>query len=107
MAETVSESRKAQYRAYLEAELEAAATYVAMAEVEKSPERAEVFRKLAQTEMRHASRWAEKLGLDASNLTPGSVQQKQLHPDWPWHRMKCPPCSFSILSFLMARAGTS
>ena len=73
MVETVSESRKAQYRAYLEAELEAAAMYMAMAEIEKSPERAEVFRKLAQTEMRHASRWAEKLGLDASNLTPSKL----------------------------------
>lgn len=50
--------------------------YEAMAQVEKSPERAEVFRKLAQTEMRHATRWAEKLGMDASALTPSRLDYK-------------------------------
>ena len=62
--------REATYRAYLKGELKAAAVYIAMADVDKDTERAEVFRRLAQAEMRHASRWAEKLGMEPSTLAP-------------------------------------
>ena len=62
--------REATYRKYLKGELEAAAVYEAMADTEESPERADVFRQLAQAEMRHASRWAEKLGMDPDVLVP-------------------------------------
>ncbi|MDA1227390.1 MAG: VIT1/CCC1 transporter family protein [Chloroflexi bacterium] len=67
---TPSPKRLKQYRDYLEAELEAAAMYRAMAEVEPDAAKAEVFGKLVEAEMRHASRWAEKLGLDLSQLQP-------------------------------------
>ena len=62
--------RKATYRKYLKGELEAAAVYEAMADTEDNSERADVFRQLAQAEMRHASRWAEKLGMDPDTLVP-------------------------------------
>ena len=45
---------KKKYEEYLKGELEGAAIYGALADVEKDPERAEVFRKLAAVEMRLA-----------------------------------------------------
>ena len=62
--------RRATYRAYLKSELEAAAVYQSMAETERNPERAEVFQELVEAEMRHAARWAEKLGMDPATLSP-------------------------------------
>ena len=62
--------RKATYRSYLKGELEAAAVYEAMANTEENSERADVFRQLAQAEMRHGSRWAEKLGMNPDTLVP-------------------------------------
>ena len=70
MGDAIENSRKARYRQYLKAELEAAATYEAMAEVERNPNRAKVFERLVEAEMRHATRWADKLGVAASNLEP-------------------------------------
>jgi VIT1/CCC1 family predicted Fe2+/Mn2+ transporter len=72
LTDTASDTRKAQYRVYLDAELEAAALYLAMAEAEKDSRRADIFQRLARTEMRHASRWAEKLDIDATQLEPAS-----------------------------------
>jgi VIT1/CCC1 family predicted Fe2+/Mn2+ transporter len=66
-------SKTSLYREYLNAELEAAAAYSAMAEAEKDPNRAKVFEKLVEAEMRHASRWAEKLGMDVSRLEPATT----------------------------------
>ncbi len=60
------------YREYLKAELEAAAMYRALAEAEHDPSRAETFRSLMDAELRHASRWAEKLGLDPDAVRPAS-----------------------------------
>lgn len=60
--------RKEQYKTYLKDELTCAATYGALAETEKDPRRAEVFHKLVEAEMRHAARWAQKLGVDPSTL---------------------------------------
>ena len=64
------------YRGYLKAELEAAAVYRAMAEIEKDSSRAAVFGRLVEAEMRHASRWAEKLGMDVAKLEPAGVDVK-------------------------------
>jgi VIT1/CCC1 family predicted Fe2+/Mn2+ transporter/rubrerythrin len=58
------------YRQYLRSELEEAAIYSALADTEKDSERAEVFQGLVEAEMRHATRWAEKLGIDSQNLQP-------------------------------------
>ena len=60
------------YRRYLQGELQGAAIYQALAEVERDPERAEVFGNLAQAEMRHARNWARKMGLDADGLKPAN-----------------------------------
>ena len=71
-----SSMKDSRYKRYLDAELQAAAMYRAMAEVEKDSNRAAVFEKLVDAEMRHASRWAEKLGMDASALEPESADLK-------------------------------
>ena len=50
--------------------------YREMSRIEKDQSRAEVFERLAESELRHASRWAEKLGLDTSNLEPARADLK-------------------------------
>ena len=46
--------------------------YRAMAEIDKDSGRADIFRRLVDAEIRHASRWAERLGMDPSELEPRS-----------------------------------
>jgi len=70
LVDSPSPQRLKQYCDYLAAELEAAAMYRAMAEVEPDPAKSVFFTRLVEAEMRHASRWAEKLGMDASQLEP-------------------------------------
>ena len=65
--------RISKYRMYLAGELEAAATYQTMADVEKDSHRAEVFRRLVEAEMRHAARWAQELGIDPATLAPAGA----------------------------------
>ena len=60
--------RVKQYRQYLETELEAAALYAELADAEGDETRADVFRQLVEAEMRHAARWAGKLGIDPLGL---------------------------------------
>ena len=67
------ETRDNRYRKYLRTELEAAAMYAALADIEDDTRRAEVFRKLVNAEIRHASRWAEKL-----KVTPSSLELSDL-----------------------------
>ncbi len=59
------------YRDYLDSELEAVHMYTALAEAERDPERAQIFRDLVDIEMRHAAKWADKLGIDPASLDPG------------------------------------
>ena len=69
-------ARQEQYRAYLDTELEAAAIYSALADVDRDSGRAAAFDGLVQAEMRHAARWAEKLGIDPAGLEPSSPNFK-------------------------------
>ena len=63
-------ARRAQYAEYLRAEMQAAAMHQAMADADKNPDRARVFHDLVQADIRHAARWAGRLGLDDSVLKP-------------------------------------
>ena len=63
---------KRRYQKFLKSELESAATYKALAESEQDADRAEAFRTLMEGELRHAARWAEKLGLDSDVAKPSS-----------------------------------
>jgi VIT1/CCC1 family predicted Fe2+/Mn2+ transporter len=49
------------YRQNFEDERSSAAIYLALAEVEKDPRLAEVYRRIAETEQKHAAHWAEKI----------------------------------------------
>ena len=75
-------AREKQYREYLKSELGAAAIYSALAEAERDAARADVFERLVQAEMRHAARWAEKLGIDADSLEPKGAGLKLLLVRW-------------------------
>ena len=58
------EADEHRYRRYLKNELEAVQLYRDLAGVEKNEERAGLFRRLAQAEMRHVRIWSRKLGLE-------------------------------------------
>ncbi len=65
---------RARYRSNLQGEVDGAAMYLAMAELEQQPERAEVYRRLAAIEERHAGFWRQqlaKLGASADDVRPG------------------------------------
>ena len=70
MAEVSDKAQERRYRSYLKSELEAAALYSSLAKIERDPGRSEVFLKLVDAEMRHAARWARKLGIDPDTLKP-------------------------------------
>lgn len=64
----------ARWKKNLADEERAAALYESLAEAEKDPERAEVFRDLAAIERRHAGTWREKIekaGVDLHPVPPG------------------------------------
>jgi VIT1/CCC1 family predicted Fe2+/Mn2+ transporter len=64
----------ARYRANWQDEIESAALYGALAEIEAQPSLAEVYRRLAEAEERHAAFWAERLraaGQPAPPRRPG------------------------------------
>ena len=73
MTDKPNPTRERQYREYLRSELQAAAVYSALAHTEQDAARAEVFEKLVDAEMRHAARWAEKLGIDPDSLEPSTL----------------------------------
>ena len=77
---TVSEQDIARYRRNLRGEVDSAALYRALAGAEGSPELAEVYRRLAAVEDRHAELWRTRLaqaGQPATNITP-SVRARVL-----------------------------
>lgn len=61
---------QSRYRAFLQGEVDGAAVYGALADSEKDPKLAEVFRRLAAVEDRHAAFWRRRLELKA----PGAPQ---------------------------------
>ncbi|MBI4305262.1 MAG: VIT1/CCC1 transporter family protein, partial [Chloroflexi bacterium] len=61
---------RTRFRTYLRTELEAAGTYLALAAAERDEARARRLRELAAAEMRHASHWAQRLGIDPQGLHP-------------------------------------
>ncbi len=63
-------SREGAYRRYLKRKLWSAAACEAMGRLERDPERASAFHRLAQTETNQAHLWAETLGVDRAALSP-------------------------------------
>jgi hypothetical protein len=63
-------SQTKQWLAFLEDERNSAALYRALAEVEKNPKIAEVYRRLAATEDGHAATWEEKLKAAKAPVPP-------------------------------------
>ncbi len=59
------------YRGNLQNEIDSAAIYKAMAEIEQNPHIAEIYKKLADAELKHVEFWKEKiLELDSSFTSP-------------------------------------
>ncbi len=72
----ISRSDERRYESYLGAELEAAAVYSALAETEADPRRSRIFEELVEAELRHAARWAGKLGRPTDALAPPALGLK-------------------------------
>jgi len=49
------------YKANLQKEIDGAALYHTLADLEKNPQMAEVYRRLAQAEEKHAAYWKQRL----------------------------------------------
>ena len=76
MDKKISRTDEKRYEGYLKAELEAAAVYSALADTEADPQRARIFNELVEAELRHASRWAGKLGRGTTGLAPSALGVK-------------------------------
>ena len=70
MAERPTRERQRQYRRYFQAELEMAALYKALADRANDGHRRQVLNELATWEVRHAAKWAEKLGIPTPQHPP-------------------------------------
>ncbi len=79
-------STRARFKSYLKGEMEAASMYNALADVERDKKRAEIFRELAEAEMRHAAHWASKLEVDTSPLKPAKRTLRIRIFTWLAHR---------------------
>ena len=64
----INRKNRKKYKTYLRDELEAASIYNIVAKSYAEPEKASIFIKLAESEMRHASHWANLIGIDSSKL---------------------------------------
>ncbi|MBM3946926.1 MAG: rubrerythrin family protein, partial [SAR202 cluster bacterium] len=58
------------FKTYLKSELEGSGLFTMLSELEKDPARQQLFRDLAQNELKHASHWAERLGTPDLTLAP-------------------------------------
>lgn len=61
---TEEDGKRERYHKYLKNEIEAVQLYGDLAKVERDDDRARLFRRLAQAEMRHVRIWSRKLDLD-------------------------------------------
>ncbi len=66
--QSLNKSDRRRYLKHLDAEIEAASMYSILAEYDCNEVRADIFKELAQSEIKHANHWAELLDLDTSNL---------------------------------------
>ncbi len=75
-----------QYLEFLIDERSSAALYRTLAEVEKNPKIAEVYRRLATTEEAHAATWAEKLKAANAPVPPVKLDWRTRALIWAAHR---------------------
>jgi rubrerythrin len=82
----VSNSATKQYLDNLTDERNSAALYRTLAEIEKNPKVAEVYRRLAATEEAHAATWAEKLKAANAPVPPPRLDWRTRALIWSAHR---------------------
>jgi len=75
-----------QYLEFLTDERNSAALYRTLAEIEKNPKVAEVYRRLATTEEAHAATWAEKLKAANAPVPPPRLDWRTRALIWSAHR---------------------
>jgi len=82
----MSSSNTKQYLEFLADERNSATLYRTLAEIEKNPKIAEVYRRLAATEEAHAATWAEKLKAENVPVPPLKLGWRTRTLIWAAHR---------------------
>ena len=77
----------ARYRANLQGEVDSIALYLAMAESEAAPPLAEIYRRLAKVEEKHASFWEEKIRAAGAPEHPRATTARTRFKIWLAHRL--------------------
>ncbi|MGB9639962.1 MAG: VIT1/CCC1 transporter family protein [Anaerolineales bacterium] len=90
MTEKVDKTR---YKANWQKEIDGAALYHTLADLEKNPQMAEVYRRLAQAEEKHAAYWKQRLQEAGIKLPPD-------RPTWRTRTLSWLACRFGI-SFIL------
>lgn len=72
-------SDRLRYQTYLKSELEAAGMYKILLDSDPDLARRDIFKRLFESEMKHANRWAKKLGLDSDDVRPTKNTLKLLY----------------------------
>ena len=75
----IEPSDRLRYQAYLESELEAAGMYKILLDSEPDLVRRDIFKRLFESEMKHANRWAGKLDLNSDDVRPTEHTIKLLY----------------------------
>ena len=63
----------------MKGELEAAAIYKLLADNDNNIERGKIFEELHKSEMRHAIKWANLIGISEENIKPNFVTPKAIY----------------------------
>ncbi len=84
-----SPANSKQMLASLQDELDGVALYAALAELEKSPQLAEVYRRLAAVEGRHATRWQSQLAAAGVTVPPYKPSWRTSTLIWLARRFVC------------------
>src|SRR2546423_992885 len=95
----------ARYRANLQDEIDSAALYRTLADIEAQPQLAEVYRRLAIVEERHAGFWEQRLQAAGQTVPPRRPRWRSRRLSWlapvPWRwgngfRCRVPGNSISV-----------
>ena len=79
MKTTPSNQDVKRFTEYMKGELEAAAIYKLLADNDNNIERGKIFEELHKSEMRHAIKWANLIGINEENIKPNFMTPKAIY----------------------------
>src|SRR5712692_6340388 len=97
----------ARYRANLQDEIDSAALYRTLADIEAQPQLAEVYRRLAMVEERHARFWEQRLQAAGQTVPPRRPRWRSRGLSWLARRFGPPFVLSTIATLEEVRIGNS